>query len=358
MSFAGRLETLDLSALLQTLSVGVASGRLTLTRLDRHAVLVLRAGRVVYVAGGATVETLAGRLLRQKLVEEKDLMAALARQHDGSGVRRLGDVLVEMGLLAGGTLHMVVRQRMQELVSELLAWHSGYFRFEPAKNGGERDVEVDLGDFVLFEGLPPQELLMRAVTALDHDGLAQLPPPSDTQPPGAIDSPPRSAAAMSPTGTYAADYTGEAVLSLLRFASQVLARAVVFAVEAEQARAIGEYGLKGRSIEAIRSAMLPLREPSILRAAFERRQSYAGPLEPTRVNLDLVERLGGERVREAVAVPLVVGGEVRYVLYADNAPIGRPLGPLDTLESAAARAARIIEKTLAARVAKPRAPGI
>ena len=37
MSFAGRLETLDLSALLQTLSVGVASGRLTLTRLDRHA---------------------------------------------------------------------------------------------------------------------------------------------------------------------------------------------------------------------------------------------------------------------------------------------------------------------------------
>ena len=357
MSFAGRLETLDLSALLQTLSVGVASGRLTLTRLDRHAVLVLRAGRVVYVAGGATVETLAGRLLRQKLVEEKDLMAALARQHDGSGVRRLGDVLVEMGLLAGGTLHRVVRQRMQELVSELLAWHSGYFRFEPAKDGGERDVEVDLGDFVLFEGLPPQELLMRAVTALDHDGLAQLPPPSDTQPPGAIDSPLRSAATMSPTGSYAADYTGEAVLSLLRFASQVLARAVVFAVEAEQARGIGEFGLKARAPEAIRGA-LPLREPSILKAAVERGRTYAGPLEPTRVNLDLVERLGGDRVREAVAVPLVVGGEVRYVLYADNAPLGRPLGPLDTLESAAARAARIIEKTIAARVAKPRAPGI
>jgi len=58
MSFGGRLETLDLSALLQTLSVGVASGRLTLTRLDRHAVLVLRGGRVVYVTGGAAVETL------------------------------------------------------------------------------------------------------------------------------------------------------------------------------------------------------------------------------------------------------------------------------------------------------------
>ena len=57
-------------------------------------------------------------------------------------------------------------------------------------------------------------------------------------------------------------------------------------------------------------------------------------------------------------MPLVVLGEVRYVLYADNAPLGRPLGPLETLESAAARAARIIEKTLLARVAKPRAAGI
>jgi hypothetical protein len=40
---------------------------------------------------------------------------------------------------------------------------------------------------------------------------------------------------------------------------------------------------------------------------------------------------------------------VRFVLYADNAPFGRPLGPLDTLESSAARTARMIEKTLAAR---------
>ena len=63
-------------------------------------------------------------------------------------------------------------------------------------------------------------------------------------------------------------------------------------------------------------------------------------------------------MQEAVSVPLTVQGEVRYVLYADNAPLGRPIGPLDTLESAAARAARIIEKTLLARVGKSRAAGI
>jgi hypothetical protein len=352
MSFGGRLETLDLSALLQTLSVGAASGRLTLTRLERHAVLVLRSGRVVYASGGSAGETLAGRLLREKLVGEVDLMTALDRQYDGTGFRRLGEVLVEMGLLADGTLQAVVRRRMEELIGELLAWKGGFFRFEPASAGGDADVEVDLGDFVLPGGLAPQELLMRAVTALDSGDLSQLPPPETTMPPlpgGA----PEGAAGPSPTGSYAVDFTGEAVLSLLRFASQLLGRAVVFSVEADTARGVGEFGVHlpgGRSgAEAVRQTVLSLREPSILRAAVERRRTYVGPLEPTRVNLTLAERLGGAQVREAVAVPLLVGGEVRFVLYGDNAPSGRSLGPLETLESSAARAARIIEKTLAAR---------
>jgi hypothetical protein len=352
MSFGGRLETLDMSALLQTLATAVASGRLTLTRLDRHAVLVLRGGRVVYAAG-ATGETLASRLLREKLVGEADLMTALERQHDGSGFRRLGDLLVEIGVIAEGTLHSLVRRRMEELVGQLLAWKSGFFRFEPAA-AGDAAVEVDLEDFVLPAGIPPQELLMRAVAALDHGDLSRLPPPEGptTQPP----LPPAgtlAAATASPSGSYAVDYTGEAVLSLLRIASQILARAVVFAVEGDSARGVGEFGVQlagGRSAaEAVRQTVLSLREPSVLRAAVERRRTYAGPLEPTHVNLALAERLGGAPVREAVAIPLIVGGEVRFVLYGDNAPAGRPCGPLDTLESSAARAARIIEKTLAAR---------
>ena len=356
MSFGGRLETLDLAALLQTLSVGAANGRLTLTRLERHAVMVLRSGRVVYVTGGAQVETLGGRLMRQGLLAEKDLVRALERQHDGTGYRRLGDVLVELGVLAEGTLHSVVRGRMQELVSELLGWHSGFFRFEPVRASGEANVEVDMGDFVVEPGVPAEELLMLAVTALDHGGLQQPPPPSDTVPPSMRMQATTPAASL--TGSYAADYTGEAVLSLLRFAAQVLSRAVVFAVENEEARAVGEFGVLAKAAAAIREASFPLREPSILKSAVERRRSYAGPLEPTRVNLQLVERLGGGAVHEAVSVPLVVLDEVRYVLYADNAPFGRPIGPLDALEAAAARAARIVEKTLQARVAKPRAGGI
>ena len=355
MSFGGRLETLDLSALLQTLAVGVASGRLTLTRLDRHAVLVLRSGRVVYASGGSAGETLAGRLLREKLVGETDLMTALERQYDGTGFRRLGEVLVEMGLLADGTLQAVVRRRMEELVGELLAWKTRLLPLRAGRCGPRRRRRGGPRRLRAPGGLAPQELLMRAVTALDSRDLSQppRPPATDAAAAAAFRGRPRRGRAPPPPGSYAVDYVGEAVLSLLRFASQLLARAVVFSVEGDAAQGVGEFGVRlpgGRSgAEAVRQTVLSLREPSILRAAVERQRSYTGPLEPTRVNLALVERLGGGQVREAVAVPLLVGGEVRFVLYGDNAPSGRPLGPLETLESSAARTARIIEKTLAAR---------
>jgi hypothetical protein len=326
MSLAGRLETLELPALLQTLSVSQASGRLSLTRLDRHAVLVLRNGRVLYASGGERDETLAGRLLRQGLVGEREIIVALERQHDGTAHRRLGDALVQMGVLAEGTLHAVIRQHMQEVVARLLGWQDGFFRFDPLRAGEQGDVEVDRGDFVLPGGLPPEELLMHAVTSLDRDQHS-LPGTQASAGPPAAGAPPVEEEPSPPTGSYVADYTGEAVLSLLRFASQIVARAVVFSIEGEHARSVGEFGARtgGRpGIDTGREAILSLKEPSVLRVAVERARTYVGPLEPTRVNLQLLELVGGGAVNQALALPLLVGGEVRFVLYGDDAAQNRP----------------------------------
>jgi len=368
MSFGGRLETLELSTLMQTLGVSNASGRLTLTQLDRHAVLVLRAGRVVYVAGGSSEETMGGRLLRMGLVQEHELMTALERQHDGSRFRRLGEVLVEMGILAEGTIDGLVRQRMNELVAELLGWNTGFFRFVPSPVSGSDDVEVTLGDFVVPDGVPPLELLMHATAVLEAeaqaaDAAAQEPPmplpPLDEPAPAAepITRPPtrpetKRGPTLSDTGSYTADFSGEVVLLVLRFASQILSRAVVFALDGDAMRGVGEFGLSipGRSAaDVVGETAISLREPSILQTAYLSRRPYVGAIEPTRLNLKLIKRLGGVLPREAVAVPLLVRGEVHLILYGDNGAEGRGVGPIDSLEGATARAARILERTLAAR---------
>lgn len=369
MSFAGRLETLELSALLQTLGAGTPSGRLNLTTLEGNAVIVFREGRVAYAAISSSTETLAGRLLRRKLVSEADLTAALERQHDGTRFHPLSEILTEMGLLAKGTLETVVRQRLQEVVGELLGWDTGYFHFVPSPKGARGDLEVDLSDFLVPEGIAPMELLMHAMTLLEgetgDDSAASLAQPPDATAPAlgrAVSYPaaaalprPDRAPTLSESGSYTADFSGEVVLLLLRFASQILSRAVVFAVEGDQVHGVGEFGVEtpGRTpAEVVGETVLSLRQPSFLRVAVEERRPHVGPLEPTYVNLKLVKRLGGILPREAVAVPLIARGAVRLVLYGDNGTDGAPIGPLDVLEGAATRAARILERTIASRERK------
>jgi hypothetical protein len=375
MSFSGRLETLELSALLQTLGASSPSGRLTLTSLDGHAVIVFRDGLVVYAASSASPETLAARLLRQGLVSEADLTAALERQHDGTRFHPLGEILAERGVLAQGTLGAVVRQRLQEVVSELLEWDTGYFHFVPSPEGARGDVEVDLSDFVVAEGIAPMELLMHAMALLEggQRPASSKPMSADSPEKGSYETAPvmgqasfSGAAALlrpdraptlSESGSYTADFSGEVVLLLLRFASQILSRAVVFAVEGDQVHGVGEFGLEtpGRApAEVVGETVLSLRQPSILKVAVEGRRPHVGPLEPTHVNLKLVKRLGGILPREAVAVPLIARGAVHLVLYGDNGSDGSPIGPLDVLEGAATRASRILERTIASRERKQR----
>jgi hypothetical protein len=370
VSFAGQLETLDLSALLQTLGASGASGRLTLTRLDRHAVIVLRGGRVVYAAGGVREEPLVGRLLREGLVEEAELTAALEQQHEGGRFRPLGEVLAERGLLAKGTLDAVVRRRLEELVGELMSWEGGFFHFEPDAEGSRSDLEVDLSDFLVPDGVAPAELLMKAVTHLErrrteepslHDTVPLGGPPSEPAPPPSEPPPsrPGPAPTLSDSGAYTADFSGEVVLLLLRFASQILTRAVVFAVEGDSLQGVGEFGIQipGHSAaDVVGETVLSLQKPSFLREAVETRRPHVGPLEPTHTNLKMVKRLGGILPREAVAVPLVARDSVRLVLYGDNGAQGPPIGPLDVLEGAADRASRILERTLAARERKQDPP--
>ena len=311
-------------------------------------------GRVVYVTGGAASETLAGRLLRQRLVEREGPGAgarAPARRHRLSPARRRAgrDGPARRGHAAGGraAAHAGAGERAAGLAYRLLPLRAG------ARRAPRRTSRWTWATSCSSRGLQAEELLMRAVTALDHGELPARAPSIRCRQSGPRDG--ASGRRAHGTGSYAADFTGEAVLSLLRFASQVLSRAVVFAIEGEQARAVGEFGISPKGVAALRDRPSRCASRRSLKVAVERRRSYTGPLEPTRVNLQLADALAGGTVHAAVSVPLVVQGEVRYVLYGDNARSTAPIGPLDALESAAARAARIVEKTLLAPALPSRA---
>jgi hypothetical protein len=257
-------------------------------------------------------------------------------------------VLVEMGRIDEKTLRDVVQQQTELVFGEVLRWKTGFFEFEPVnlKEGGE--VEVDVKDFLIADGLDPKEVLFKVLPDLEG------PRPERPAPPKAPESPEELPAAR-PSATAAPAtppvpmplLTAEITLRLMSYAAQIVNRGVLFHVTGQQARGMGQFGVSvpGRSAnEQVKDTVVPLGEPSLLKDVVGRGETYRGPLARTRWNAYLVDRLGGQEPPEVVAVPLRVGGQVRVVLYGDNLPEGRPIGPVDALEFMVTEAAAALER--------------
>jgi hypothetical protein len=360
VSLSGRLEDAGLPSLLQTLADSSATGKLTLTRSDGHALLVFRSGRVIYASSGSLRVPFGTILFLRGLISEKDLTTALDRQHSASPPKKLGTVLVEMGRIDEKTMRDVFRQQTELVFAEVLRWKTGFFEFQPVamKEGGE--VDVDARDFLLTEGFDPKEVLFKVIPDMEE---APPPPPPAKAPESPVEIAPIEPAAATagpsassvPTGLL----TAEIALRLMSYAAQIMSRGVLFHVSGQKARGMGQFGVNvpGRSAnEQVKETVVPLTEASLLKDVVLGGETYRGPLARTRWNAYLVDRLGGLEPPEVVAVPLRVGGRVQIVLYGDNMPEARPIGPVDALEFMVGEAAEALER-VASRGAEGRRQG-
>jgi hypothetical protein len=352
VSLSGRLEDAGLPSLLQTLADSASTGKLTLTRSDGHALLVFRTGRVIYASSGSLRVPFGTILFLRGLISEKDLTAALDRQHSASPPKKLGAVLVEMGRIDEKTLRDVMRQQTELVFGEVLRWRTGFFEFQPLalKEGGE--VEVDVKDFLLKDGFDPKEVLFKVLPEMEE------PPPERPTAVKAPESPvevapiaPPAASAPGPGPSMpTALLTAEIALRLMSYAAQIMSRGVLFHVTGQKARGMGQFGVSvpGRSAnDQVKETIVPLTEASLLKDVVLNGETYRGPLAHTRWNAYLVERLGGLEPPEVVAVPLRVAGRVQVVLYGDNMPEARPIGPVDALEFMVGEAAAALERAAA-----------
>jgi Domain of unknown function (DUF4388) len=353
VSLSGRLEDAGLPALLQTLADNASTGKLALTRPDGHALLVFLRGRVIYASSGSLRVPFGTILILRGLISEKDLTAALERQHSAGPPKRLGAVLVEMGRIDEKTLRDVIHQQTELVFADVLRWRTGFFEFQPltVKEGGE--VEVDVKDFLLAESLDPKEVLFKVLP--DVEGHPPERPPVAKAP----QSPENVAPAVPPAASAPGPsipsmptplLTAEITLRLMSYAAQIMNRGVLFHVTGQVARGMGQFGVSvpGRSAnDQVKETVVPLTEASLLKDVVLRGETYRGPLARTRWNAYLVDRLGGVEPPEVVAVPLRVGGQVQVVFYGDNMPEGRPIGPVDSLEFMVAEAAAALERAAA-----------
>jgi Domain of unknown function (DUF4388) len=177
----GRLEELTLIDVLQVLGLGRKSGFLMLkTPQGDDGVIVFRKG-LIWQALGVVQKSLGELLVEQNDITAAELQAAWTRQARNPE-KRLGDILVEQGVLTRDAVEDCVKMQIARSIEEFLSWSHAEFTFHAGPVSPRKSLSEFESDFELSEGIEARRVLMDAIA--DADGSREPEAAEDDEPTG------------------------------------------------------------------------------------------------------------------------------------------------------------------------------
>ncbi len=153
MALTGTLKDFGIAEILQLIGQQAKSGVLHLKSKDDEIHVRMSDGCVVSAeyAGRKQRERLGAMLLRAEILSPPDLERALDAQR--RSLRRLGDILFEMDLVAREDLKTITALQTTETMYRLFSWKSGTYQFEPSLVEWDAETVTPLrAESVLMEG--------------------------------------------------------------------------------------------------------------------------------------------------------------------------------------------------------------
>jgi hypothetical protein len=152
----GKLKSLGLSGIFQVLSLEHKSGILHFIKGESGRAICFRDGKIIAATGGECLRL--GYILRNKrLISWKRLEESLVKGRDSN--KRLGEVLLDLGLISNDILKHTVRFQIQQTVSDIASWGEGEFEF--------RDCSVDFDNRSVDE-IDTRALIFEASRRVDE----------------------------------------------------------------------------------------------------------------------------------------------------------------------------------------------
>ncbi|PLX82578.1 MAG: diguanylate cyclase [Desulfuromonas sp.] len=407
MSLVGNLEDLGLGDILQIVSLSRKSGALILEGPGLQGKMFFQDGQVTRATSSLFMAGLGDILVRKGVVDLETLKGALHLQRRGTTRQSLGAILGESFGVPKDAIEQVAREQVEKIVFSFFGWAEGTFAFELggldeacgfAEEGG---AGIDPPVFFVEEGLNPQWLAMEGSRLLDEKRHRGEPLAVREEPTlnleallaeGADSAPPMQAPVPSPSpslvniGAELLSEMGEldqvslsgkgskspglhllkgmlqelsnpslgggVVLLILRFASEVMNRAVIFSVKENEIVGLGQFGIEFDREMAdvrIRGMKIPREEPSRLTEAV--REFSPCRVRPGDSPWDayLQKQLGGGVPEEIFLGPILSEGRVVALIYGDNLPEKKPIGDTEAFEIFLSQAGLAMERAIIER---------
>ncbi|MGH7606101.1 MAG: DUF4388 domain-containing protein, partial [Burkholderiales bacterium] len=186
MAIEGPLRELGIHDVFQLLDLSRKTGELRVTSELRQnqGTIYFDNGVIVFAEIRSNPHPLGGLLLRTGKITDADLECARNMQQHQGDKRRLGAILVALGVITHREVERQVRFQIEEVVFEVMSWNEGYFSFtEAAQSDVPAEVTVRIPvEALLMEGARRIDEWSRIENRIPHVGVipALAPPPTAT----------------------------------------------------------------------------------------------------------------------------------------------------------------------------------
>lgn len=180
-SLVGSLEVFALPDVFRLLSHNKVTGALKVARESGDGVIYFRQGEVYFAFSSLTREFLGQRLVNAKLITQGQLLRILDEQKKSAN-KRLGDLLVERGILSPELLDTFIKEQIQDAIFNLLQWDMGTFAFELDEvSPQEIGLSVSVENLLMESSrrLEEWEVIQRKIPSLDVVVRMSPTPPED-----------------------------------------------------------------------------------------------------------------------------------------------------------------------------------
>jgi hypothetical protein len=178
---SGRLGTAGTAHLLRDYAGGGATGCLRLDRDDMQARVYFRDGLVYAATAPGAVARLGDRLVGAGHINDEELASTLEHQRTLAEPRRIGELLIEQGLIDRETMRSFVREQSTDSVAVTLGWQHGTWGFSEGEEVPE-DVPLDMSvENLVMEGarrLGEWEVIQARIGSVD--AVPDFTPRNDT----------------------------------------------------------------------------------------------------------------------------------------------------------------------------------
>lgn len=173
MSISGSLEDVSVADVMQFIHLGRRTGTLVLASGRDRGMIGFHKGRLVSARGPGTPK-LGDMLVESGVLDRAALDTAILEQQAAESPVSLGQVLISEGKLEEEALRQVVSEQIEKTIAELVQWDSGSFEFAVDDLRPIDEIALFPGDLVPGTDMNTQMVLLEAARIFDernrHDG--------------------------------------------------------------------------------------------------------------------------------------------------------------------------------------------